>query len=94
MFLLFVNWLIKLVYMNKTMEVGAFEAKTHFSELIEAARGGTEIIVTRRGEAVARILSMGDRGAELSSLIAEFDVIRAAARPGPSVAELKEAGRR
>ncbi len=90
----FSNWLIKLVYMNRIMEVGAFEAKTHFSQLIEAARGGTEIIVTRRGEAVARILSMGDRGKELSSLFAECEIIRAAARPGPSIAELKEAGRR
>jgi prevent-host-death family protein len=80
--------------MNKTMEVGAFEAKTHFSELIEAARGGMEIIVTRRGQAVARILSMGDRGEELSALIAEFGVIRAAARPGPSITDMKEEGRR
>lgn len=92
--LYFVNWLIKLVYMNKTMVVGAFEAKTHFSELIKAARGSTEIIVTRRGEAVARILSMGNRPEELSSLFAEFDVIRATAKPGPSVAELKQEGRR
>lgn len=66
------NWLIKLVYMNKSLEVGAFEAKAHFSELIEAAKGGTE----------------------LSSPIAGFDAIHASARPGPSVAELKEAGRR
>ncbi len=80
--------------MNKTMEVGAFEAKTHFSELIEAARGGTEVIVTRRGEPVARILSMGDQAEEISALIAEFGAIRAAARPGPSVMELKEEGRR
>jgi prevent-host-death family protein len=88
------NWLIKLVYMNEIREVGAFEAKTHFAQLIEAAKGGTEIIVTRRGEAVARILPMGDRGQELSALIAEFGAIRAAARPGPSVKDLKEEGRR
>jgi len=92
--LLFSNWLIKLVFMNKTMEVGAFEAKTHFSELIEAARGGAEIIVTRRGKAMARILSMGDRSEELAALIAEFGAIRAAARPGPSVKDLKDEGRR
>jgi prevent-host-death family protein len=79
--------------MNKTIKVGAFEAKTHFSELIEAARGGTEIIITRRGKAMARILSMGDRGEELAALIAEFDAIRAVARSGTSVKDLKDEGR-
>lgn len=80
--------------MNKTMEVGAFEAKTHFSELIEVARGGTEVVVTRRGEPVARILSMGDRAEEISTLIAEFGAIRSAARSGPSVLEMRQEGRR
>lgn len=80
--------------MSKTMEVGAFEAKTHFSELIEAARCGTEVVVTRRGVPVARILSMGDQAEEISTLIAEFGSIRSAARPGPSVMEMKQEGRR
>ena len=36
--------------------VGAFEAKTHFSELLERAENGEETIVTRRGKPVARIV--------------------------------------
>ena len=36
--------------------VGAFEAKTHFSELLERAEGGEEIIITRRGKPVARLM--------------------------------------
>jgi prevent-host-death family protein len=36
--------------------VGAFEAKTHFSALIERAEKGEEITITRRGKPVARIV--------------------------------------
>ncbi len=36
--------------------VGAFEAKTHFSALLERAERGEEITITRRGKAVAKIV--------------------------------------
>jgi prevent-host-death family protein len=39
----------------KVQYVGAFEAKTHFSELIEKARQGMTFVVTRRGKPVAQI---------------------------------------
>lgn len=35
--------------------IGAFEAKTRFSKLLDWAEGGEEIVVTRRGEPIARI---------------------------------------
>ena len=35
-------------------EIGAFEAKTHLSELLAAAEAGESILITRRGTAVAR----------------------------------------
>lgn len=35
--------------------VGAFEAKTHLSELLERAERGEEITITRRGVPVARL---------------------------------------
>lgn len=35
---------------------GAFEAKTHFSQLIERAMKGEEIFTTRRGKLVANIV--------------------------------------
>ena len=40
--------------MEKT--IGAFEAKTHFSALLERAERGEEITITRRGKAVAKIV--------------------------------------
>lgn len=37
-------------------EVGAFEAKTHLSALLEAVEAGEEITITRRGKPVARLV--------------------------------------
>ena len=36
--------------------IGAFDAKTHFSALLERAEAGEEITITRRGKAVARLV--------------------------------------
>jgi len=55
------------------MEVGLFEAKTRFSELVELARQGKRITITRRGEPTAVLtavkaqhdLSPEDAAAEL-----------------------------
>jgi prevent-host-death family protein len=38
---------------------GTFEAKNKLSELLERAEAGEEIVITRRGRAIARIVSMG-----------------------------------
>ena len=37
--------------------IGAFEAKTHFSQLLKEVENGTEIHVTHRGRAVAVLRS-------------------------------------
>ncbi|MFN3673970.1 MAG: type II toxin-antitoxin system Phd/YefM family antitoxin [Bosea sp. (in: a-proteobacteria)] len=44
--------------------VGAFEAKTKFSELLDRVAGGEEVVVTRRGKTVARIVPEGLPDAE------------------------------
>ena len=36
-------------------EVGAFNAKTHLSALLDDVAGGETIIITKRGRAVARL---------------------------------------
>ena len=38
--------------------IGAFEAKTHFSQIIEKAEQGADFVVTRRGKPVAMILPL------------------------------------
>jgi prevent-host-death family protein len=36
--------------------VGIFEAKTHFTQIVNQVQRGEEIIITKRGEAVAKIV--------------------------------------
>lgn len=38
-------------------EVAVYEAKTRFSELLAAVEQGEQFVITRRGEAVARLVS-------------------------------------
>ena len=80
--------------MGKVMEVGAFEAKTRFSELIDLVSGGREILVTKRGAPMARIVPVVDRKVAISRLLGEFAIVRAGAKAGPGIRELKEEGRR
>jgi prevent-host-death family protein len=37
-----------------TTQIGAFEAKTHFSRILKEVRGGSDFVVTVRGEPVAK----------------------------------------
>jgi len=43
--------------------VGASEAKTHFSALLEAIERGEEITITKHGRPVAKLVPIGDRQA-------------------------------
>ena len=38
------------------IEVGAFEAKTHLSALLEKVKNGEEVLITKRGVAIARLI--------------------------------------
>jgi len=40
-----------------TITVGAFEAKTHLSTLLDRVGGGEEVIITKHGKPVARLVS-------------------------------------
>jgi len=39
-----------------TKSVGVHEAKTHLSRLLEDVRAGAEVVITSRGEPVARLV--------------------------------------
>jgi prevent-host-death family protein len=39
-----------------TQQIGVFEAKTHFSKLLDKIEQGNDFIVTKRGKTVARII--------------------------------------
>ena len=82
-------------------EVGAFEAKTHLSALLESVESGEHITITRRGKPVARLVpakqvSTRDR----SELVLRIDKLRAriSAKRGlfstKDILSARDAGRR
>jgi prevent-host-death family protein len=44
------------------IEVGAFEAKTHLSALLDKVSRGEEVLITRRGKAIARLVPAEQAG--------------------------------
>ncbi len=78
------------------IEVGAYEAKTRFSSLLEKVEQGEEVRITRHGRRVARLVP--DREVDKAAIdraIAELKEIRKGARlDGLSWKELRDAGRR
>jgi prevent-host-death family protein len=79
--------------------IGAFEAKTHFSELLVKVSNGESIIITRHGEEVAMLVPIDASKARKTSVQASIDTIRSL-RKGTklgknlSVKMLKEMGRK
>jgi prevent-host-death family protein len=73
------------------MFVGVFEAKTRLSELLERAERGEEIVITRRGQPIARLAPIGLRPGkiDLERLFAENARVRRGLPP-TGVAELKQ----
>ena len=39
--------------------IGAFKAKTHFSTLLERVAGGEEVVITKHGKPIARLIGAG-----------------------------------
>jgi prevent-host-death family protein len=44
-----------------TTEIGAFEAKTRFSEVLEEVRRGRSFVITRRGRPIAELRPVAPR---------------------------------
>ena len=59
-------------------EVGAFEAKTHLSELLAAVEAGETITITRRGKPVAQLapVPVSDLRAQREKAFAEIKELR------------------
>ena len=78
--------------------VGIFEAKNRLSELVERAARGEEIVITRRGEPVARLMppQTPDALGQARTLAARIRKSRAgqALGAGVSIRDMIEEGRR
>lgn len=78
--------------------VGIFEAKNRLSELVERAARGEEIVITRRGEQVARLMPPAAPNAQAQARELAERIRRTRAQQalgaGGSIRELIEEGRR
>ena len=64
--------------MNPTKTVGAFEAKTKFSELLESVSQGAEITITKHEKPVARLVPFEKPSrVGLAELFRQMDEFRA-----------------
>lgn len=53
------------------MEIGAFEAKTHLADLLRRAEAGEDVVITRRGKPVARLVPFREGTAVDQELVLE-----------------------
>jgi|FLLY01.1.fsa_nt_gi prevent-host-death family protein len=76
--------------------VGSYEAKTHLSKFLEEVENGEELVITRHGKAVARLIPFTQRvdDARLNSAVATMKEFRKGRHlNGLSIKELIEEGR-
>ena len=73
-------------------KLSVYDAKAHFSELVERAESGRETVITKRGRVVAKIVPAWDR----SAMLDEAEAFRKSVRIKGSVniRELIGQGRR
>jgi prevent-host-death family protein len=76
--------------------VGAFEAKTHLSSLLERVERGEEVVITRHGKPIARLVPAERIDRErVSAAIAELkELAEEQTLGGLSWKELRDEGRR
>jgi prevent-host-death family protein len=76
--------------------VGAYEAKSRFSELLREVESGETVIVTRHGLPIARLSPMDKEADDVAAAIEDIHRFRREHRPtlgGITLRELIEEGR-
>jgi prevent-host-death family protein len=76
--------------------IGAFEAKTHLSALLERAAGGEEIVITKHGKPVAKLISaVGTDQAKVDDVVENLKRLRKGTTLGGlSWKQLRDEGRK
>jgi prevent-host-death family protein len=77
-------------------EIGVFEAKTHFSSLLDRVEKGEEITITRHGKPVAKLVKVKEFDREKARLAFERlkEISKGARLDGLTIQELRDEGRR
>lgn len=76
--------------------IGALEAKTHLSELLDRAAGGEEIVITKHGKPVARLIGTKSFDRQRAYVAAEKlkELRKGSSLGGLSWKKLRDKGRR
>ena len=76
--------------------VSAFDAKTHFSRLLDQVEEGERVTITRRGKPIAQLVPLGPAQSEHGpdKLVEAFRTIRKQIGANIDVKELINAGRK
>lgn len=76
--------------------VGSFEAKTHLSALLDRVAAGEEVVITRHGKPVAKLVKATERDqAKINAAVEELRRLRKGTTLGGlSWKELRDVGRR
>lgn len=77
--------------------IGAFDAKTHLSALLDRVAKGERITITRHGVPAAMLVPAGDASQKLTheEIVKGMRELRRRVKPGPmSVREMVNEGRR
>lgn len=70
--------------------IGSYEAKTHFAELLDRVASGERITITRHGTAVAVLEPAQAPRGNVATLMASMRVLRASLQRPASAAEIRE----
>ena len=75
--------------------LGSFEAKTHLSALLDRVAAGENVLITKRGKPMARLVK-ADNGADadIDAAIARLKALRADTILGADWKALRDEGRR
>jgi prevent-host-death family protein len=89
-----VGWLKERVLMHT---VGVFEAKNRLTALLDEVEGGGEVLITRRGKPVARLVPASpvfDRDKARDAAAGLLDAAKGLSLGGLTIRELIDEGRR
>ena len=78
------------------IKVGIFEAKTHLSALLEKVSQGQEVLITKRGEPIARLVpaQRSDRTQVAATIDTLFEFRKGMKLDGLDWKALRDTGRR
>jgi prevent-host-death family protein len=76
-------------------EIGAYQAKTHLPALLERVARGEQIVITKHGRPIARLVPIGNNDVERRrAAITRIKELRKGVTLGVPVKQLIEEGRR